>query len=93
MAAKFQQLPEVSGDIEMEWLLFRTTTISSAVQRCGQKQLRMAANSERRTQDVKVAIQAKKAAFKAFLENTSSSDLQFRYSEVQKSVAEGVKNV
>ena len=53
----------------------------------------MAANSERRTQDVKEAIQAKKVAFKAFLEKTSSFDLQFRYSEVQKSAAEEVKNV
>ena len=49
MAAKFQQLPKVSEDIEMEWLLFRTAMISSAVESSGRKQLRMAAGSEKRT--------------------------------------------
>ena len=41
MAVKFQQLPEVSEGIVMELSLFQTLMISSAVESCGQKQLRM----------------------------------------------------
>ena len=85
MAAKFQQLSEISDEIEMEWSLFQTLMILSAVESCGWKRLRMAAGSEKRTswwnQDVKEAIRAKKDAFKALLQNRSSSDLQSRYSE------------
>ena len=78
MAAKFQQLPQVSENIEIEWWLFRTAMILSAVESCGRKWYRMAAGSEKGTswwnQDVKEAIQAKKDAFKALLQNRSSSD-------------------
>ena len=88
ITATFQQLSEVSEDIEMEWSLFRTAIISSAVESCGRKRLRMAGGSEKRTpwwnQDVKETIQAKNDAFKALLQNRSSSDLQFRYSEARK---------
>ena len=63
VAAKFQLLLEVSEDIEISWLLFRTTMILSAVESCRQKRLRMAAGSEKETpwwnQDVKEAIRAK----------------------------------
>ena len=79
----------------MEWLLFKTAMISQAVESCGRKRLRMAAGTEKRTpwwnQDVKEAIQAKKDAFKALLQNKSSSDLQSRYSEVRKAAAQAVK--
>ena len=55
----------------------------------------MAVGSEKRTpwwnQDVKETIQAKKDAFKALLQNRSSSDLQSRYSELRKSAAQAVK--
>ena len=55
----------------------------------------MAAGSEKRTpwwnQDVKEAIRAKKDAFKVLLQNKSFSDLQSRYSEVQKAAAQAVK--
>ena len=68
MAAKFQQLPEIYENIEMEWLLFRTAIISSAVESCERKRLRMAAVSEKRTlwwnQDVKEATRAKKDSLK-----------------------------
>ena len=94
MAAKFQHLLEVSEDIEMKWS-FRTAMLSSAVQSCRRKRLRMAANTEKRTpwwnQDVKEAIRAKKDAFKASLQNRSSSDLQSRYSEARKAAAQVVK--
>ena len=94
MAAKFQQLPVVSEDIEMECSLFRTAMISSAVESCGQKQLRMARGSEKRTpwwnKDVTV-IRAKKDAFKALLQNRSLPDLQSRYSEMRKVAAQVVK--
>ena len=95
MAAKFQQLPEVSEDIDMEWLLFQTAIISPAVESCGRKRLRMARGSEKRTswwsQVVEKAIRTKKDAFKALLQNRSSSDLQSRYSEAQKAAAQAVK--
>ena len=90
MVAKFQQLSEVSKDIEMERSLFRTAMISSAVESCERKRLRMAVGSEKRTpwwnQDIKEAIQAKKDAFKALLQNRSSSDLQSRYGSGSKNV-------
>ena len=83
--SKVQHLSEVSEDIEMEWLLFRTAMILSAVESCGRKRHRMAAVSEKRTvwwnQDDKEVIQAKKNAFKALLQNRSSFDLQSWYSE------------
>ena len=95
MAAEFQQLSEVSEEIELEWLLFRTAMISSAVESCGRKRHRMARGSEKRTpwwnQDLKEAIQAKKDAFKALLQNRSSSDLQTHYSETRKAAAQAVK--
>ena len=91
IAAKFQQLPEVSEDIEMECSLFRTPMISSAVESCGRKRLRVTASNEKKTpwwsQDVKKVIREKKDAFKALLQNRSSSDLQFRYLEARKSAA------
>ena len=65
--------------------------ISSAVESCEQKRLRIARGSDKRTpwwnQDVKEAIRAKKDAFKALLQNRSLSDLQFRYSEARKAAA------
>ena len=95
MAAKFQQLLEVSKNIEMDWSLFRTAVISSEVESCGRKRFRMAAGSEKRTpwwnQDVKEAIRAKKDTLKALLQNRSSSDLHFRYSEARKAVVQAVK--
>ena len=42
-------------------------------------------------QDVKDAIRAVKDAFKTLLQNRSSSDLQFRYSEARKGAAQAVK--
>ena len=52
----------------MEWSLFRTAMISSAVESCGHKRFRLAVGNEVRTpwwnQDVKEAIRAKKDAFK-----------------------------
>ena len=77
MAAKFQQFPEVSKDIEMEWSSFQIAMISSAVESCGRKQLRMARGTEKETpswnHDVKEAIRAKKDTFKILLQNRSSS--------------------
>ena len=95
MSSKFRQLPDVSEDIEMEWSLFKSAITASAVESCGRKRLRVAADSEKRTpwwnQDVKEAIRAKKDAFKALLQNRSSSDLQSRYSEARKAATSAVK--
>ena len=69
MATKFRQLPEVFEDIEMEWSLFRTAMISSAVENCGSKRLRIAASGEKRTpwwnQHNEIAVSAKSKVFTA----------------------------
>ena len=95
LSSKFRQLPDISEDIEKEWLQFRSAIISSAAESCGRKRLRVAGDSEKRTpwwnQKVKEAIRAKKDAFKAWLQNRSSSDLQFRYTEARKAATWAVK--
>ena len=56
---------------------------------------RVVGNSEKRTpwwnQEVKEAIRAKKDAFKAWLQDRSSSDLQSRYTEARKAATSAVK--
>ena len=95
ISSKFRQLPDVSDDIEKEWLLFTSAIISSAAESCGQKRLRVAGDSEKRTpwwnEEVKEAIRAKKDAFKTWLQDRSSSDLQFRYTEARKAATSAVK--
>ena len=95
ISSKFRQLPDVSEDIEKEWLLFRSAIISPAAESCGRKRLRVAGDSEKRTpwwnQEVKEAIRAKKDAFKAWLQDRSSSDLQSRYTEERKAATSAVK--
>ena len=95
ISSKFRQLLDVSEDIEREWLLFRSAIISSAAESCGRKRLRVAGDREKRTswwnQEVKEAIRAKKDAFKAWLQDRSSSHLQSRYNEVRKAATLAVK--
>ena len=95
ISSKFRKLPDVSEDIEKEWLLFRSAIISSAAESCGRKRLRVAGGSEKGTpwwnQEAKEAIQAKKDAFKAWLQDRSSSDLQSRYTETRKAATLAVK--
>ena len=95
ISSKFKQLPEVSEDIEKEWLLFRSAIILSASESCGRKRFRVADNIEKRTpwwnQEVKEAIPAKKDGFKAWLQDRLSSDLQSRYTEVRKAATSAVK--
>ena len=85
ISSKFRQLPDVTEDIEREWLLFKSAIVSSAAESCGRKRLRVAGDSEKITpwwnQKVKEAFRAKKNAFKAWLQDRSPSDLQFRYTE------------
>ena len=91
----FEDPPDVSEDIEKEWLRFRSAITSLAAESCGRKRLRVAGDSEKRTpwwnQEVKEAIGAKKYAFKAWLQDRSSSDLQFRYTEARKAATSAVK--
>ena len=47
ISSKFRQLPDVSEDIEKEWLLFRSAIILSAAESCGRKRLRVAGDSEK----------------------------------------------
>ena len=74
ISSKFKLLPDVSEDIEKEWLLFRSAIISSAAESCGQKRIKGADDSEKRTpwwnQEVKEAIRAKKDSFKIFVQKT-----------------------
>ena len=95
ISSKFRQLPLVSEDIDREWLLFRSAIISSAAESCGRKRLRVARDSEKRTpwwnQEVKEAIRAKIDAFKAWIQDRSSSDLQSRYPEARKVATSAVK--
>ena len=95
LSSKFRQLPDASEVIEKEWLLFRPLIILSAAESCGRKRLRVVGDSEKRTpwwnQEVKEAIRAKKDAFKAWLQDRSSSDLQSRYTEAQKAATSAVK--
>ena len=69
--------------------------ILSAAESCGRKRLSVAGNSEKKTprwnQEVKEDIRAKKDAFKAWLQNRSSSDLQSRYTEARKVATSAVK--
>ena len=94
---KFRQLPVVFEDIEKEWLLFRSAIISSAAESCGRKWLREEGDSEKRTpwrnQEVKEAIRAKKDAFQAWLQDSSSSDLQSRHTEARKVATSAVKKI
>ena len=88
ISSKFIQLLDVSEDIEKKWLLFRSAIISLAAKSCGRKRLRVAGDSKKITtwwnQEVKEAIRVTKDAFKALLQDRSSSDLQSRYTEVRK---------
>ena len=88
ISSKFRQLPDVSEDIEREWLLFRAAIISSAAASCGRERFRVAGDSEKRTrwwnQEVKEGIRAEKDTFKALLLDRSPSDLQSHYTKAQK---------
>ena len=94
-SSKFRQLPDVSEDIEKDWLLFRSAITSSAAESCWRKRLRVEGDSEKKTpwwnQEVKEAIRAKKDAFKAWLQDRLSSDLQSRYTEARKAATSAVK--
>ena len=95
ISSKLRKLPDVSEDIQKEWLLFRSAVISTAAESCGRKRLRVAGDSEKRTpwwnQEVKEAILAKKDAFKAWIQNRSSSDLQYPYTKARKPATSAVK--
>ena len=92
---KFGQLPNASEDIIKKWQQFRSAISSSAAESCERKRLRVAGDSEKRTpwwnQKVEEAIRAKKGAFKALLQDRSSSDLQSRYTVARKAATSAVK--
>ena len=94
ISSKLRQLPDVSEGSKKEWLLFRSEIILSAAESCGRKLLRVRAIVRKEfiggtmrlknsllPKKVKEAIRAKKDAFKAWLQDRSSSDLQSRYTE------------
>ena len=49
ISSKFRQLPDVSENMEKEWLLFRSAIISSAAESCGRKPLIVTGDSKKRT--------------------------------------------
>ena len=77
----------------MEWLLFRTAMISSAVESCRRKQLRMVVRKEHLsgTKMLQKLTEQRKMRLKALLQNRSSFDLQSRYSEARKVATQVVK--
>jgi len=82
MTAKFRQLPDESEDIEMEWSMFRSAIIASAVEYCGgQKWLRVAGDSEKRipwwNQDVKEAIRNYQVKNYQFAKNWTMDSADF----------------
>ena len=95
IASLFRELPDQTEDIETEWNLFRSAVITSAATSCGYKRVRSAKGSEKRTawwnQEVKEAILAKKAAFRAWLTNKSCTQLKSQYSAARKTAAMKVK--
>ena len=85
ISCKFRQFSDVSEYIEKEWILFRSAILSLDAESCWRKRFRLAGGVEKRIplwyREVKEAIRAKKFAFKALLQDRSSSDLQSRYTE------------
>ena len=73
----------------------RAFVVEEFVESCGRKRLRVAGDTEKRTlwwnQEVKEIIRATKDAFKAWLRDRSSSDLQSRYTEARKAATSAVK--
>ena len=84
----FRELPDYIEDIETEWDLFKSTVITSAAASCGCKCVGGQMGSEKRTawwnKEIKEAIHAKKTAFRAWLTNKSSEQLQLWYSAAHK---------
>jgi len=76
-------------DTEVEWQLFKVAVASSAAWVCRRKWVDVANNGKKVTswwnKEVKFAIQAKKRAYKAWLQNKTDSSLHLRYAEGQKS--------
>jgi len=93
MTAKFRQLPDESEDIEMEWSLFRSGIIASAVVLF--TTLKSGGDGEKRTswwnQDVKEAIRAKKDAVKALLQNRSQKATALAVKKSKKKTTGGVQ--
>ena len=82
-------------DIETEWSSLKSTFITSAAASCGCKRVGGQTDSEKITgwsnHKVKEVICTKKTAFRAWLTNRSSEQLQLRYSAVRKTAATIVK--
>ena len=80
VASLFREPLDNTEDVEIEWDLFKSAVITSAAASCGCKHVGGQMGSEKRTawwnQEVKEAIHAKKTAFKAWLTNMSSEQLQ-----------------
>ena len=95
VASMFKDLPCPTDDIETEWNLFRTAVITSAATSCGRKRVGVAKGGEKRTpwwnQEVKEAILAKKAAYKAWISNKSSANLRMQYTSARTTAATKVK--
>ena len=90
VASLFRELPNYTEDIENEWVLFKSALITSGAASCGCKCVGGQMGSEKKTawwnQKAKETIRAKKTAFRAWLINKSSKQLQLRYSAACKTV-------
>ena len=88
VASLFKELPDYTEVVETKWNSFKSAVIISAAASCGCKRLGEQMGSEKKTawwnQKVKETIRAKKTAFRAWLTNKSSEQLQLRYSAARK---------
>ena len=95
VASLFREPPDYTENVEIEWDLFESTVIISAAASCDCKRVGGQMGSEKKTvwwnQEFKEAICAKKTAFRAWLTNKSSKQLQLRYSVACKTAATIVK--
>ena len=95
VAFLIRELPDYTDDVETDWDLFISAVITSAAAGCGCKHVGGQMGGKKRiawwNQKVREAIRAKKTAFKTWLSNKSSEQLQLRYSATRKTAATIVK--
>ena len=95
VASLFRKLPDYTEDVETKLDLFKSAVITSAAASCGCKRVGSQMGSEKRiawwNQEVKEAICTKKTAFRAWLTNNSSEQLQLQYSAAHRTPTTIVK--
>ena len=95
VASQFKELLDFTENLKTDWDLFTSVVITSAAASCGYKHLGGQMVSEKKNawwnQKVIEAISAEKAAFKAWLTDKSSEQVQLQYSIAHKTAITIVK--